>query len=93
MMVLLKVPKNGLIPDSTGNYYLKIVEAGDGNRHEHYLENGKVANIHNILFSLNRETEGAVNIVTTDSVYQIKSPFEGSFMRMADQFRGTVRER
>ena len=82
--------KNDLIPDSTGNYYLKIVEAGDGNRHEHYLENGKVANIHNILFSLNRETEGAVNIATTDSVYQIKSPFEGSFMRMADQYRGKV---
>ncbi|MGB5269526.1 MAG: cytochrome c biogenesis protein CcsA [Eudoraea sp.] len=86
----IKGAKNDLIPDSTGNYYLKIVEAGDGNRHEHYLENGKVANIHNILFSLNRETEGAVNIVTTDSVYQVKSPFEGSFMRMADQFRGIV---
>jgi cytochrome c-type biogenesis protein CcsB len=82
--------KNDLIPDNKGNYYLKIVEAGDGNRHEHYLENGKIANIHNILFSLNKETEGAVNIITTDSVYQIRSPFEGNFMRMADQYRGTV---
>ncbi len=82
--------KNDLIPDNKGNYYLKIVEAGDGNRHEHYLENGKIANIHNILFSLNKETEGAVNITTTDSVYQIRSPFEGSFMRMADQYQGRV---
>jgi len=82
--------KNDLIPDSKGTYYLKIVEAGDGNRHEHYLEDGTVANIHNILFSLNRETEGAVNIITTDSIYQIRSPFEGSFMRMADQYGGKV---
>ena len=82
--------KNDLIPDDKGNYYLKIVEAGDGNRHEHYLENGKIANIHNILFSLNKETDGAVNIITTDSIYQINAPFEGSFMRMADQYRGKV---
>ena len=82
--------KNDLIPDNKGNYYLKIVEAGDGNRHEHYLENGKIANIHNILFSLNKETEGAVNIITSDSLFQIRSPFEGNFMRMADQFRGAV---
>ena len=82
--------KNDLIPDDKGNFYLKIVEAGDGNRHEHYLENGKIANIHNILFSLNKETDGAVNIITTDSIYQINAPFEGSFMRMADQYRGKV---
>ncbi|WP_297707890.1 cytochrome c biogenesis protein CcsA [uncultured Eudoraea sp.] len=86
----VKGAKKALIPDNSGSYYLKIVEAGDGNRHEHYLENGKIANIHNILFSLNKETEGAVNIIATDSLYQIKSPFEGSFMRMADQFRGIV---
>ncbi|MEP0134344.1 MAG: cytochrome c biogenesis protein CcsA [Eudoraea sp.] len=82
--------KNDLIPDDKGNFYLKIVEAGDGNRHEHYLENGEIANIHNVLFSLNKETDGAVNIITTDSIYQIKAPFEGSFMRMADQFQGRV---
>ncbi|UCD60550.1 MAG: cytochrome c biogenesis protein CcsA [Flavobacteriaceae bacterium] len=86
----IKGARKALIPDNSGSYYLKIVEAGDGNRHEHYLESGKIANIHNILFSLNRETEGAVNIIATDSVYQIKSPFEGSFMRMADQFEGMV---
>jgi len=86
----IKGAKKALIPDNSGSYYLKIVEAGDGNRHEHYLESGKIANIHNILFSLNKETEGAVNIIATGSVYQIKSPFEGNFMRMADQFEGMV---
>ncbi len=82
--------KEGLIPDSQGNSYLKIVEAGDGQRHEHYLENGKVASIHNVLFALNNTTDGAINIFTSDSLYQIQSPFDGSFMRMADQFQGSI---
>lgn len=82
--------KEGLIPGPEGKSYLKIVEAGDGQRHEHFLENGKVASVHNVLFALNSKTDGAINIFTTDSVYQIQSPFEGDFMRMADQFRGTI---
>lgn len=86
----IKGAKEGLVPDKDGNEYLKIVEAGDGQRHEHYLESGKVANIHNVLFALNNNTEGAINIFATDSTYQIKSPFEGNFMRMADQLQGNV---
>ncbi|MDO1514621.1 cytochrome c biogenesis protein CcsA [Maribacter confluentis] len=82
--------KEGLIPNDNGNAYLKIVEAGDGQRHEHYLEDGKVASIHNVLFALNKETQGAINIKTTDSIYQIFAPFDGNFMRMADQFQGTL---
>ncbi len=82
--------KKGLVPSTTGNTYLKIVEAGDGQRHEHYLESGKIASIHNVLFSLNNKTEGAINISTTDSTYYIQTPFSGGFMRMADQFQGEV---
>ncbi|WP_350286203.1 cytochrome c biogenesis protein CcsA [uncultured Croceitalea sp.] len=82
--------KEGLIPDENGKEYLKLVEAGDGQRHEHYLESGKVTSIHNVLFSLNKETQGAINIFTTDTTYNILAPFEGDFMRMADQFRGQV---
>jgi len=82
--------KEGLIQDGNGKEYLKIVEAGDGQRHDHYLEKGQVANIHDVLFSLNKMTEGAINIVESDGDYQIKSPFEGQFMRMADQFQGNL---
>ena len=82
--------KEGLVPDENGKEFLEIVEAGDGNRHEHYLENGSVSSIHNVLFALNRETPGAINIFTTDSTYTILSPFEGNFMRMADQFQGEL---
>ena len=80
--------EQGLIPSKDGNQYLKIVEAGNGQRHDHYLEDGKIVSIHGVLFALNKPTDGAINIKTTDSVYQIKTPFEGSFMRMADQFKG-----
>ncbi len=86
----IKGAKEGLVLDEKGKQYLKIVEAGDGQRHDHYLENGKVASIHNILFALNRQTDGAINLFTTDSIYQIQSPFDGSFMRMADQFQGQI---
>ncbi len=82
--------KEGLLPDENGNQFLKVVEAGDGQRHEHYLEHGKVASIHGVLFALNKETSGAINISTTDSVYLVNSPFDGDFMRMADQFRGKL---
>ncbi|SDL33062.1 cytochrome c biogenesis protein [Kriegella aquimaris] len=82
--------KEGLVPDENGKEYLKIVEAGDGQRHEHFLESGQVANIHNVLFALNNNTEGAINIFASDTTYQIKSPFEGNFMRMADQLQGSV---
>ncbi len=82
--------KLGLLPDPAGNTFLKIVEAGDGNRHEHFLEDGKIANIHNILFSLNKPTDGAINLFINDSTQKISSPFEGSFMRMADQFKGDL---
>ena len=36
-------------PDPKGDLYLKMVESGDGTRHEHYLKEGEVQNIHNIL--------------------------------------------
>jgi cytochrome c-type biogenesis protein CcsB len=80
----------GLVLDETGERYLKIVEAGDGNRHDHYLKEGDIANIHNILFTLNRPQEGAINIILDKGVYTINSPFSGQFMRMADQFQGTL---
>ncbi|MEO0572675.1 MAG: cytochrome c biogenesis protein CcsA [Bacteroidota bacterium] len=86
----IKGAKEGLIADENGKEYLKIVEAGDGQRHEHYLENNSIASIHNVLFALNKETQGAINIFTEGNTYEILSPFEGQFMRMADQFQGGV---
>ena len=54
--------EEGLVESEDGLNQFKIVEAGDGERHEHFLEEGKVANIHNLLFAFNKPTDGAVNI-------------------------------
>ena len=32
----------GMVSDTSGNQYLKLVEAGGGSRHDHYLQEGKV---------------------------------------------------
>ena len=82
--------KEYIKPDPKGIVYLKIVEAGDGGRHEHFLQEGEVQNIHNVLFALNKYTDGAININTTGSAYTIQTPFEGNFMRMADKLEGKV---
>tara|TARA_S200000501_G_scaffold265575_1_gene249283 strand:+ start:2930 stop:6067 length:3138 start_codon:yes stop_codon:yes gene_type:complete len=79
-----------LVLDETGERYLKIVEAGDGTRHEHYIKEGDIANIHNILFSFNKPQDGAINIRMEAGVYFISSPFSGNYMRMADQFKGNL---
>ncbi|MDV6167092.1 cytochrome c biogenesis protein CcsA [Flavobacterium sp. DG1-102-2] len=82
--------KETVAEDPKGIYYLKLVEAGDGGRHEHYLKEGEVQNIHNLLFALNIPTEGAINITIKDGKYTIKTPFEGDYMRMADKATGDV---
>ena len=74
----------------SGIQYLKLVESSEGSRHEHYLQEGEVQNIHNILFAFNKPTDGAININNTGGAYTIKMPFEGNFMRMADQMTGEV---
>ena len=79
-----------ITPSENGIQYFKMVESGDGNRHEHYLKEGEVQNIHNVLFAFNKFTEGAINISNVDGAYLIQTPFEGTFMRMADKMQGNV---
>ena len=79
-----------LILDDLGERYLKIVEARDGNRHEHYIKEGQITSIHNILFTLNKKQNGAINIRVDKGVYFIEMPFDANFMRMVDQFSGNV---
>ena len=84
--------KQKINPDPKGILYLKLVEAGEGGREEHYLKEGEVQNIHNVLFALNKPTDGAININTTGTSPTIQTPFEGNFMRMADKFQGEVKK-
>ncbi|MFE3847742.1 cytochrome c biogenesis protein CcsA [Flavobacterium sp. LB3P45] len=82
--------KEVIKPDPKGILYFKIVEAGDGGRHEHLLKEGEIQNIHNVLFSLNKYTEGAININIAGNTSTIQTPFEGNYMRMADKLQGKV---
>ncbi len=77
-------------PSETGDLYLKLVESGEGTRHDHYLKEGEVQNIHNILFAFNKFTAGAINITKVEDSYLLQTPFEGNYMRMADKMQGTV---
>ncbi len=81
----------GLVEDPNGENYLKIVEAGDGTRHEHFIKEGEISNIHNVLFTLNNPTDGAINITLKEGNYFIESPFEGSYLRMTDQQQGGLK--
>ena len=80
--------KESIKESQTGDTYLKLVESSGGTRHEHMLKEGEVQNIHNVLFALNKPTQGAINIDTKTN--SIVSPFDGDFMRMADKFQGKV---
>ncbi|MEN9982004.1 MAG: hypothetical protein RL542_1791 [Bacteroidota bacterium] len=82
--------KQKIHPDAKGTLYLKLVEAGAGGREEHFLKEGEVQNIHNVLFALNKPTAGAININTKGAAPTIQTPFEGNFMRMADKLQGKV---
>ena len=84
--------KEDLIENENGEQFLKIVEASGGDRHDHFLKWGDVTSIHNILFALNNPTDGAININIINDELIINSPFEGDFLRMADQKQGQLIE-
>ena len=77
-------------PNVKGDLHIKLVEASGGSRKEHFLRDGEVKNISNVLFAFNKFTQGAVNITKISEAYTIQTPFDGNFMRMADKFQGTI---
>jgi cytochrome c-type biogenesis protein CcsB len=87
----------GLKPaaEGEGERYLKIVEAGGGNRHDHLIKDGEEASIHGVLFGVNIDPEeaakkGLINIIENWDGYQLQTPFDGEYLRMADQAKGVV---
>ena len=75
----------GLVLDPNGERYIKLVEAADGNRREHYIKEGEVSSIQNILFSFNYYQKGAINLSSKAGEYFIDSPFDGQYTIMATQ--------
>ena len=79
-----------VVENEEGTNFIKIVEASSGDRHDHYIEEGQVDNIHGVLFSLNNYTENAINFIYVDEELFIQSSFRGTYMRMIDQKTGDV---
>lgn len=93
----IKGAEEGIIEDENGIEYLKIVESGGGNRHNHFLESGKTTSVHNILVAFNKPEKDTldpkkpiISIRSTDTGYTIHSPFDGDYMIMALQQTGKV---
>lgn len=71
--------------DANGDLYLKIVESDHGERHEHFIKEGSVENIHNQLYAFNRAQEGAIEFWLENGQMYINSPFDGDYMIMKNQ--------
>ena len=80
----------GLVLDPNGERFIKLVDAADGNRHEHFIKEGEVSSIHNILFSFNDYVKGAINISSESGEYFIESPFDGQYTIMATQINSNL---
>lgn len=73
------------IEDEAGDRYLKLVESDHGERHEHYVKEGTVQNIHNQLYAFNLHVDGAINFTIEGEDIFIESPYSGSYMIMRNQ--------
>ncbi|MGC1206027.1 MAG: cytochrome c biogenesis protein CcsA [Flavobacteriaceae bacterium] len=82
----IKGAEEDIIPNENGEEYLKMVEGG----HNHFLKVGEVQSVHNVLFALNKPTQGAINIIFQGDSLSIESPFEGEYMTMATQVKGRL---
>ena len=79
-----------VVESESGSNFIKLVEASKGDRHDHYIEEGQIENIHGVLFSLNNYVENAINFIYVDDELFIQSSFRGTYMRMIDQKTGDV---
>ena len=86
----IKGAETDIIPNESGTSYLKVVEAGNNGSHNHFLEDGKTSKLHNVLVSLNKHQDGAINITNTKEGLFINSPFEGEYMTMATRAQGKL---
>lgn len=76
--------REGFIATEDGEEYLRIVESGEGQGHDHWIKKGEVVSIHNILVSLDKPTPNAINITTGENTYKIDAPFDGFYMNMSE---------
>jgi cytochrome c-type biogenesis protein CcsB len=74
----------------TGDHFIHFVESSSGSRHDHYIKKGTLENIHGILVGFEQAENASLNFTEKEGILYLDSQLDGTFMRMADQFQGTV---
>ena len=78
------------IENEEGDVYIHFVESSSGSRHDHYIKKGDIENIHGVLIGFEHKENATVNFEYENEELKMESMFEGTFLRMADQLRGTI---
>lgn len=73
-----------------GDEYLHFVESTSGSRHDHYIKRGTSQLIHNVLVGFDNISNNSIDIFTENDTLKLKTSHDGSFLRMRDQFSGTI---
>lgn len=76
-------------PNEAGEEYLKFVESGGG-RHDHFIKKGTSIDVHGVLVGFDSPMPNTIDFITVDGSLKIKSVADGTFLRMADKFEGTI---
>lgn len=80
-----------LVEDENGEEHLLFIESSSGSRHEHYIKEGTIQNIHNVLVGFNSSNnEANINIIKQNDSLKIRSKSAGSYQVMATQQTGNV---
>jgi cytochrome c-type biogenesis protein CcsB len=73
-----------------GDEYLHFVESTSGSRHDHYIKRGTSQLIHNVLVGFDNLSNNSIDIFTENDTLKLKTSHDGSYLRMRDQFAGTI---
>ena len=76
--------------NENGDTYIQFVESTSGTRHDHYIKKGTSQLIHNILVGYDNVGLNSIDIITDGDDLKLKSSNDGTYLRMADQFSGTI---
>lgn len=71
--------------------FLHFVESSTGQRQDHYIKKGESQVINYVKVGFDNTTEtNAINFYSDKNGFKIKTPHGGDFLRMRDNFEGTV---
>ncbi|WP_139956312.1 c-type cytochrome biogenesis protein CcsB [Flavicella sediminum] len=75
-----------------GEKYIHFVESSSGSRHDHYIKKGEIENIHGVLVGYAHKENALVNFEEVGDELRMESLFDGTFLRMADQLKGSIKK-